>query len=240
VWAAFVCVSIWAAGIIVTAAGTRDVAYARPAQPPQPGLRALVPQWHAHRRALALATIPAVAFILAASFLRNAPGAIQSSLYVLFLGEQGYSATVIGALVGICEFFGVAGSALAAPLERLIRPHKLVVLCIGASILAIALTPLVSFSLMLLVATAGLRGSAQGLSQPLMYSLLGRSVPISAQGASVGLRIAVTRLASIVTPSITGIAAEVWGVKASFYVAGVVLLTGAAALGIAARVLEKR
>jgi len=120
------------------------------------------------------------------------------------------------------------------------RPHALVVACIAASIVAIAITPLVAVSFVLLVLAAGLRGTAQGLSQPLMYGLLGRAVPPSAHGTSVGLRLAVTRLASIITPAIMGIAAESWGIEKSFYVVGVVLLLGTAALGIAAQSLARR
>jgi hypothetical protein len=57
----------------------------------------------------------------------------------------------------------------------------------------------------------------------------------SVHGASVGLRNAVTRLASIVTPAAMGIAAEAWGIEASFYVAGALLLVLTACLALAAR-----
>jgi hypothetical protein len=45
----------------------------------------------------------------------------------------------------------------------------------------------------------------------------------------------VTRLASIVTPTVMGIAAEAWGIEASFFVMGAILLVGTFALGITAR-----
>jgi MFS family permease len=244
-WAAFVWISVWSVGTLAVAARTstrRDQATGVNVSARAAGraITALLPNWKAHKEAIKLSAIPAVAFILAVSFLRNAPGAVQSSLYIVYLGDIGLSGTLIGALVGICEFFGVAGSMLAAPLERVMRPHALVVVCITASIVAIAITPLVAVSFVLLVLAAGLRGTAQGLSQPLMYGLLGRAVPPSAHGTSVGLRLAVTRLASIITPAIMGIAAESWGIEKSFYVVGVVLLVGTAALGIAAQSLARR
>jgi sugar phosphate permease len=51
----------------------------------------------------------------------------------------------------------------------------------------------------------------------------------------VGLRNAVTRLASIITPAVMGIAAEAWGIEVSFYVVGAALLVGTAALAVFAR-----
>ena len=91
-----------------------------------------------------------------------------------------------------------------------------------------------------LVAVSAVRGTAQGISQPLMYSILGRAAPSARHGASVGLRNAVVRLASIVTPAAMGIAAEVWGIEASFYLIGVVLLLATAALAVVAGSLERR
>jgi sugar phosphate permease len=196
---------------------------------------ALLPRWGPHRDAFALATIPAVAFVLAVSFLRNAPGAIQSSLYIVYLGEIGLTGTLIGALVGVCELFGILGSTLAAPLERNMSARRLVTVCLATSVLAITLTPLIASFLVLLVVAAALRGMAQGLSQPLMYSVLARAVPMAAHGASVGLRNAVTRLASIVTPAAMGLAAEAWGIETSFYAAGAALLVLTAGLAFAAR-----
>jgi MFS family permease len=239
-WAGFASISLWAAGIVVATARARDGV--DQLHPPSHSIRArklsaLIPQWRPHRQALALSAIPAVAFILAVSFFRNAPGAVQSSLYVVYLGERGFTGTLIGALVSLCELSGVLGSLIAAPLERLMRPAILVVTCIAISILAITLTPVLAFSFPLLVLAAAMRGAAQGLSQPVMYALLGRSVPSDAHGASVGVRNAVTRLASIITPAIMGIGAEIYGIATSFYIVGAVLLVGTAILGLAARSL---
>jgi MFS family permease len=237
-WAAFVCIALWGAGIAASAAyGARDGALrARASRVPRArSLSALVPRWAEHRQALALAAIPAVAFVLGVSFFRNAPGAIQASLYVVYLGEIGVSGTLIGMLVALCELAGVAGSLAAAPMERLMRAHALVIACIVVSVLAICVTPLIGNIFPLLIAAAAMRGLAQGMSQPLMYSILARAVPSSVHGASVGLRNAVTRLASIVTPAVMGIVAQLWSIEASFYVVGAGLLLGTAGLAVAAR-----
>ncbi|HYH41834.1 MAG TPA: MFS transporter, partial [Burkholderiales bacterium] len=81
----------------------------------------------------------------------------------------------------------------------------------------------------------------QGLSQPLMYSILGRAVLPTMHGATVGLRNSVTRLASIITPAFMGIIAGVWGVEASFYIVGGLFVVATLALGFVAHiVLQER
>jgi MFS family permease len=234
-WAAFTCVALCGAGIVASAAyGARGVRQAE--APPAPrAVAVLVPRWEPHRQAIALAAIPAVAFILAVSFLRNAPGAIQASLYVVYLDGIGISGTVIGLLVSLCELFGVFGSLLAARLERVVRADRLVLACIVASVSAIAVTPLIGHLVILLVAASAVRGMGQGISQPIMYSILSRAAPSTRHGATVGLRNAVVRLASIITPAAMGIAAELWGIEASFYFIGAVMVLATAALSVVAR-----
>ena len=235
-WAAFTCVALCGAGIAAAAAHGASIAPRQPARPQVASV--LVPNWEEHKRAFALAAIPAVAFILAVSFLRNAPGAVQSSLYVVYLNGIGLSGTLIGLLVALSELFGVFGSLAAAPMERRLRGDRLVVACIAASIAAIAVTPLIGHFFALLIAASAVRGIAQGVSQPLMYSILSHAAPSTRHGASVGLRNAVVRCASIVTPAVMGVVAEAWGIEASFYVVGTVLLLASAALVFASRQLK--
>ena len=237
-WAAFISVSLCGAGIIASAArAAPDGAGRRPhaAVPARTVLAALVPRWSEHKQALALAAVPAVAFVLALSFLRNSHGAIQSSLYVVYLADIGWSGTLIGVLVGLAEFFGVFGSMMAAATERRVPAGRLMLACIAVSLTAIAITPLIGGFLAALVAASAARGTAQGMSQPLMYSMLSRAAPSARHGTSVGLRNAVVRFASILTPAAMGIAAEAWGVEASFYVIGAVLLLATVALAAYAR-----
>jgi len=240
-WAAFLCVSLCGAGIVASAYFAMAEGSQQAKAPPLRAaetFRALVPNWADHKQAILLAAIPAMAFILAASFLRNAPGSIQASLYVVYLAGIGMTGTIIGMLVSISELFGVFGSMVAAHLERMMRGDRLLIACIASSIAAIAVTPLVGNFLYLLVVASIIRGVAQGISQPLMYSILGRIAPSTRHGASVGLRAAVVRLASILTPAAMGFIAETWGIEASFYVVGTVLLLASAALVVWSRGLK--
>jgi MFS family permease len=233
-WAAFACVSLCGAGIIAAAARAKSDS-AQPALPHGHGLAVLLPRWEPHKQALLLALVPTVAFILCASFLRNSSGAIQSSLYIVYLNGIGMSGTLIGALVATAELSGVAGSLLAAPVERRLGAMPLVITCITVSLLCMSSTPLIAHTLILLFAMCVLRGIVQGMSQPLMYAILSNEVASNRHGASVGLRNAVVRLGSIITPAAMGLAAEAYGIEASFYVIGAAFLLITAGLALAAR-----
>jgi len=237
-WVAFACVALCGAGTIAATIKVTPSPAERATLPQGPSATVLLPRWEPHKQAILLAAIPAVAFILAASFLRNASGAIQSSIFVVYLNGIGLSGTFIGTLVAIAEVSGVLGSMVAAPMERYLGRSRLVIACVAVSIAAIAMTPLIGKVLILLIAACVVRGIAQGMSQPLMFSILSIEVPASRQGASVGLRNAVVRFASIVTPAVMGIVAEVWGIEASFYAIGATFLVGTALLAFAARRIQ--
>jgi MFS family permease len=233
-WVAFACVSICGAGTIALLAfGGQTSTAAEPH--PTPPLSVLVPRWQPHKEAPLLVLLPAVAFVLTASFLRNASGAIQSSLYVVYLGGIGLSGTMIGLLVAIVELSGVLGSLVAARMERRMGGNRLVLACIMVSIVSIAVTPLISQVVSLLFLACIVRGIAQGLSQPLMFAILSAGVPHNRQGSSVGLRNAVIRLSSIVTPAVMGMIAEAWSIEASFYTIGATFLVATVVLGFVGR-----
>ena len=192
----------------------------------------LLPRWRDHAEAVVLAAVPAIGFILAVTFLRNGPGAIQASFYVVYLADIGVVGTLIGALVGLSEAFGAVGALLAAPLAKVMRPHWIVISFVASAIFFIVITPLVGHVFILLAVAAGLRGLSQGLNQPVMYSILSRAVGPTAQGTVVGLRNTVNRLSSIILPVLMGAAANAWGVSISFYVMGGVLLLACAGLSL--------
>jgi MFS family permease len=234
-WIAFGCVALCSTGTIASLLYCKPDAGREAAAPTSPGLALLVPRWAPHKESLLLALLPAVAFVLAASFLRGASGAIQNSLYVVYLGNIGLSGTLIGLLVAVAELSGVLGSLCAAPMERRLGSNRLVLACICVSILSISITPLIGHAIVLLFLACFMRGVAQGMSQPLMYSILSTGIPDNRQGSSVGLRNAVVRLSSIVTPAVMGMAAETWSIEASFYAIGGTFLAATALLAIAGR-----
>ncbi|MDB3953242.1 MFS transporter [Alphaproteobacteria bacterium] len=186
----------------------------------------LLPRWADYRDAMALACIPAVAFTLAITMLRNGPGAIQASFFVVYLNSVGIPGTTIGFLTGISELSVGLGSLAAGWFAARGKTHWLVIIFVGSAVFFICLTPIVASTFTLLLVATVARGFSQGVNQPLIYSILSRNVGAAHQGAAVGLRNTVNRLSNIIVPAFMGYAAEWWGIAASFAIIATLLIGG--------------
>lgn len=218
--ATFVCAAIWGGLLVVAALAAPRVSNGAAAQVANTG-DAELPGRHPPRLyadAIALLAIPAVALVIALSFLRNTPAAMQGSFYIVILDSAGYPGTVIGALVALSELAAAVGSLLAA------RFADFPLAWMGAAAVASAIafmtiTPLIADLLVALAAAAALRGLAQGVNQPLLAAILAREAG-GHQGLALGLRTVAHRLASMVLPVVMGIAVERWGVATGFIAVG--------------------
>ena len=143
---------------------------------PALGAGALTPRLSDYAKAFALISIPAVAFIVVATFLRISSSGIQTSFYVVYLDGIGLTGTLIGVLIAASEFAGSFGALLAGPMVKIMRPHWVLLLFAAASIFFISITPLLGGVLVLLFIASALRGGVPGLSQPVLFSLLSRAV----------------------------------------------------------------
>lgn len=180
-------------------------------------------------------SIPGVALVVAATFLRISAFSIQGSFYTVYLQGIGLSGTLIGVLVGFAALIGGPAALLVAPVVKRVRPHWLLLASIGLAIVFICITPLFEGFIPLLIA-AGVFGLGMGMSFPLLLSILAEATDARAQGVSVGLRTTANRLASIVVPVLMGFIAEIVGVRWSFLIVGVSLM---AILGAAAAVIRR-
>ncbi len=174
-------------------------------------------------RAFALMGIPAVAFIVGATFLRISAFSVQSSFYTVYLQGIGFSGSLIGILIGFESLIGGPASLLTGVAVKAIRPHWLLLLSIGIAIVAISMTPLLESFIPLLI-MAGIFGIGVGMGFPLLLSILSNAVNSREQGLSVGLRTTANRLASIVVPVAMGFVIEFTGIEWGFLVIGVTLL----------------
>jgi len=221
-WVAFPVIG--AAGLLVLLAllkvpETRDPAPADTPRAKTP-LKDLMPNWRDYAGAFSLLSIPAVAFIVAMTLMRNSSTGIQTSFYIVYLKDIGYLGTLIGLLVGISEGAGMFGALIAGWWEKFFKPHWVLIGFVIISLAFITITPLLGgIFLLLVIATFG-RGFAQGLTQPVMFGILARAVDSSVQGTSVGLRTTSNRLAAVVVPLVMGFVAEWVGIENAFYVCG--------------------
>ena len=170
-----------------------------------------------------LIAIPAVATTMAIIFLRTATNGVQFSLYVVYLDGIGLTGTMIGALFSAVEIMSGLGSLFAGRAMRLGDPQRTMLSGTVAAILLICVTPFFGgFYALLLLAQAG-RGWLQGVVQPMMFSVQAKAVGKYRQGAVVGLRQTMNRLASIVIPPLMGAIADLWSATASFVILGTAL-----------------
>jgi fucose permease len=91
------------------------------------------------------------------------------------------------------------------------------------SIAVICITPFLGGVYALLLAANVVRGWLQGVVQPMMFSVQAKAVGPYRQGAVVGLRQTMNRLAAIIIPPIMGVIADTWGTTSSFVILGVFL-----------------
>ena len=171
----------------------------------------------------ALIAIPAVATTMAIIFLRTATNGVQFSLYVVYLDGIGLTGTMIGALFSAVEIMSGLGSLFAGRAMRLGDPQRTMLSGTVAAIVLICVTPFLGgIYALLLLAQAG-RGWLQGVVQPMMFSVQAKAVGKYRQGAVVGLRQTMNRLASIVIPPLMGAIADLWSATASFVILGAAL-----------------
>jgi MFS family permease len=193
-------------------------------------LKSLLPRLSDYVGAFHLLAIPSVVFVVAVSFVRICSTNIQSSFYIVYLKQIDFPGTQIGTLITIGSVCAGIGTLLAGPAERLMPAKWMYLVAVTLSIVFIAVTPVLGSWFPVLAIAIGLRGFFQGLSGPIMFTYLSRSVRPSEQGLSIGLRSTFNRLSVMVMPIMMGAAAEIFSVAISFYVMGGLFLTMLAAI----------
>ncbi len=196
----------------------------------------LVPRLADYIQAFAMMAIPAVAFVVAVTYIRIASSAMQGSFYVVYLEGIGFSGTLIGILLAMSEGGGMFGSFIAKPMEKLMAPHWVLLIFIALSLFCIAITPYLGGIFVVLLIASAFRGSAQGLAQPVMFAVLSRAVSRKEQGMSIGLRTTSNRLATMMVPTVMGYIVELTSIEDSFWIMGAILI---GACGVIALIIRR-
>ena len=192
----------------------------------------ILPRLSDYIGALGLLAIPAVAFVVIVSSIRLSTGTLQSSFYLIYLENIGLQATVIGGFVTITQMSAAVGTLLSVRLTDKIHPTWAFLGTVSISVFLIYSTPLYGDVLVLLAAVIAVRGCAQGASQPIMYGILSRAVGPEIQATAIGLRSTGNRFSALILPVMMGAIAKVWGLNATFYVIGGMMLAILLVLGI--------
>lgn len=224
-WGAFLLVAFWCLALWIAIHGLpRPNGGGEPSQATSGavGWRDLVPRASDYRAALELLAIPAVGFVVIATFVRIGTLSVQGSFYTVYLESIALSGTAIGSLVAIASVVGSLTSLLAGPLARRIRPPWILIWAIGLSAAAMTATPFLE-TLAPLAVLAVLFGTGIGLTLPPILSILSLGAGPSRQGLSVGLRTTANRLASLVVPVAMGLLASLSDLRLAFLITGAAL-----------------
>lgn len=202
----------------------------------------ILPRWSDYMATFRMISIPAIALVVAVTFMRQTGSGIQLSFYPVWLNQLGITAADIGFMVGCSHILSASTSLSVGALTRFIATHWLLVLTIALSIATIAITPALGADYVVLPGVGQiyfvlfgvicLRGLAQGLNMPLMMSIGMQAVTAHEQGRIVALRITVNRLTSAVIPLIMGAIAQWFSLALSFYVIGGIGLGGLALISL--------
>jgi MFS family permease len=185
----------------------------------KPARTDVLPSIADYRETFRLMLLPAIALVIAATFMRQTGSGVQASFYSVWLKDLGYTAGTIGLLIGISNGVSALSALTIGPLTRRIADYWLLIVTVGLAIVGIAVTPRLE-GLVFLALAISLRGAGQGLNLPLMISIASRSVAPRLQGRVAALRISFNRLGSALVPVIMGALAEAIGLEYAFYAIG--------------------
>ncbi len=233
-WGAFGTLSLWGACGLVAAwflprPAPGDVQAGR-----RVSVRDVVPRLSDYLDTFRLLAIPAVLFVIMVTTLRHSGTAMQNSFYVVYLEGIGISGTAIGLLFTAAAVVGAVGALSVGRLSRIFDPVWLLLFAVTATVIIMTITPLLGVYVLLLAAMA-LRGGVLGISQPLMISILGRSLDADSQGKGVGLRTTANRVMNTIVPPAAGAIVQFAGLENSFYIIGAVAVGLMALVAVYAR-----
>ncbi len=233
-WGAFPFIGLWGVVLLITVlavpvsepdgARIADASGDAGGVRPKIRLRDLMPRLGDYRAAFSLMAIPSVLFVVIVSAFRISSANIQSSFYVVYLSDIGMTGTLIGILISFSQGMAGLGTLSAGKRVRRFDLHWIMLITVSVSLFLISITPLLGTAFAVLMVFIGCRGFCQGMSQPVMYSILSTAVGPGNQGTSIGLRSTANRLSSIIFPVVMGAIAELWGIGASFLILGAAIL----------------
>lgn len=226
---AFGLIGLCGLGIVISA--SMLPADAPPNRAGQATLKDLMPRMRDYVEAFRMTMMPAIGFVVAASFLMTTIYGVRHSFYTVYLESIGLTGTLIGVLFAAGSL-SASGFALAVNPSRKYFPANWVLLgAITVSTIGITATPLLS-GFGPLLAVAMFWGIGGGLAFPLTLYILSRIVTPDQQGIAVGIRTTVNRAAGFIAPLIMGAIAQVFDLQTSFLVIGGAILIGIVVLTV--------
>ncbi|MGA8513658.1 MAG: MFS transporter [Burkholderiaceae bacterium] len=133
--------------------------------------------------------------------------------------ERGYSASVIGTILGAFAIAAAAVRVLLPMLAHSLREWAVVTVSMVLTALLFAVYPLMPTALSMGVCSVVL-GFTLGCVQPMIMSTLHQITPEDRHGEAIGLRLMAINASSVLMPMLFGVAGAVVGVAGLFWVVG--------------------
>jgi MFS family permease len=177
---------------------------------------------------------PGIPAVLLISFMVVAGQTLQQSFYPIYLSRVGLSQTLIGIVFAAISLSSMLVRSLPASGRERFGTTGLALVANGLAALSLGITPWLR-QFWLLAGAGALRGAGTGLAFPLTMNLMTAPIPPEYRGVAFGLRQAVQRLATVVSPIAFGAVIAAYGLGAGFVAGALVLI---AAMPIIALVSE--
>lgn len=168
-----------------------------------------------------LMKLPRVQAVMYLTFSRLWIPAVWSSFYPLYLVTSGASATLAGIVVSAMAVAATVTSWFTARIAALGTPVMVTALSLTVSCVGVAVSPLAGDGLWPLLAAA-LVGFGQGISLPMLISLMSEAAPADKRSLALSLRAGVNQASSTVAPVAIGPLMAVAGAAVGFPVAAVI------------------
>lgn len=211
---------------------------------PRIRLRALLPDPADYISSFRLLALPTIAITVMIGMMVHVGNNIQSTFYIVWLEKYaGFPATLIGTLFSFASVAAMGGSLLAVPMRRRFRVYWVLWWAVFVALILMSITPLLStqpveqgvqstigmiIELSPLIAAyiafcivLFIRSAVNGMHQPLVVTLMLRTVGPNEKGKAIGLRATANRVTSMLGPFLLGGLAGVIGLEWGFYVIGI-------------------
>ena len=217
-WGGFASLSLWGAGLLYSVLALPRDALSEPTERRQSIVKSVTPRLVDYIEAFKLFALPLMALVLAMTIIRQFGSGMQSAFYAVYLEGIGMPGTLIGILVSANGLTGIAALGTGALVKR-VKEFSLLVWCIVASIVAIAIVPFFTDFIPLFIASS-IRGAVMAISVVIIVSLIARTVGPTVQGRAMGLRTTCNQAANVTIPIVMGGLAHLLGLELAFYIVG--------------------
>lgn len=208
-------------------------------------LKSLLPNPADYIASFKLLASPTIAIVILLGMMVHIGNNIQSTFYIVWLEKYvGVPATLIGFLISFSSIAAAAGSLAATPLRRRFPAFWVLWASVLTALILISITPLLGKAVVVAGITgtlgtiielspviaayivfcfvAGLRSISNGIHQPLVITLMLRTVGPNEKGKAIGLRGTMNRVTSMIGPFLLGALASLVGLEYGFYIIGII------------------